>query len=116
MGQNRRFKPDIPGPNTCGRSVTGPGTVRDGHLFITVLAYQMIEVIRQRLRARCERASWTTLRGIRAGQSRVTAAFRRADGRIAHVRKATRAEPSQLRICDALGLDPAPGRTKTMLA
>ncbi len=88
----------------------------DGHLFTTVLAYQMTEVIRQRLRARGERASWTTLRGVLAGQSRVTAAVRRADGKTVHVRKATRAEPSQLRICDALGLDPAPGRTKTMLA
>uniref|UniRef100_UPI0025F0C57D formylglycine-generating enzyme family protein n=1 Tax=uncultured Lamprocystis sp. TaxID=543132 RepID=UPI0025F0C57D len=39
---------------------------------------------------------WSTLRDILAGQCRVTATFRRADGRILHVRKATRAEPAQL--------------------
>jgi hypothetical protein len=44
-----------------------------------------------------------------AGQCRVTASFRRADGRALHVRKATRAEPEQLAIYRALNLDSAPG-------
>ena len=34
---------------------------------------------------------------------------RRADGRPLHVRKATRAEPSQQAIYDALGINHAPG-------
>ena len=32
----------------------------DGHLFITVIAYQLVQVIRTRLRAHGEHASWTT--------------------------------------------------------
>ena len=67
----------------------------DGHLFITVIAYQLVQVIRTRLRAHGEHASWTTLRRILEGQQRVTATFRRPDGRTLHVRTATQAEPEQ---------------------
>ena len=81
----------------------------EGHLFVTVLAYQLVQVIRRRLRASGERASWTTLRKRLAGQQRVTAVFRREDGRTLHVRKATRAEASQQAIYDALGVDASPG-------
>ena len=62
----------------------------EGNLFITVIAYQLVQVIRRRLRESGETASWTTLRRILEGQQRVTATFRRADGRTLHVRKATR--------------------------
>ena len=34
----------------------------DGHLFITVIAYQLVQVIRTRLRAHGEHAKWTTSR------------------------------------------------------
>ena len=81
----------------------------DGHLFITVLAYQLVQVIRTRLRQAGETASWVTLRRILEGQQRITATFRRADGATLHVRKATRAEPPQQAIYDALGIDSAPG-------
>ena len=81
----------------------------EGHLFITVLAYQLVQVIRTRLRAAGENASWTTLRRIVEGQQRITATFTRADGRTVHVRKATRAEPPQQAIYDALGINAAPG-------
>ena len=56
----------------------------DGHLFITVIAYQLVQVIRTRLRQAGEHASWTTLRRILEGQQRITATFRRADGRTLH--------------------------------
>ena len=83
-----------------------------GHLFITVLAYQLVQVIRTRLRAGGETASWTTLRRILEGQQRITATFARADGRTVHVRKATRAEPPQQALYDALGIDAEPGGTR----
>ena len=44
----------------------------NGHLFITVIAYQLVQVIRSRLHALGEHASWTTLRRILEGQQRVT--------------------------------------------
>ncbi len=81
----------------------------DGHLFITVIAYQLVQVIRTRLQAHGEHASWTTLRRILEGQQRVTATFRRPDRRTLHVRTATQAEPEQRAIYDALGVDPQPG-------
>ena len=84
----------------------------EGHLFITVIAYQLVQVIRTRLRQGGETASWTTLRRILEGQQRITATFRRADGATLHVRKATRAEPPQQAIYGALGIDPAPGGTR----
>ena len=88
----------------------------DGHLFLTVIAYQLVQVIRSRLRAHGEHASWATLRRILEGQQRVTATFRRPDGRTLHVRTTTQAEPEQRAIYDALGVDPQPGRVcKTII-
>ena len=87
----------------------------DGHLFITVIAYQLVQTIRRRLGEKGERASWSSLRSILEGQQRITAIFRRKDGRTLHVRKATRAEPRQRRIYEALGLDPAPGGIRKMI-
>ena len=81
----------------------------EGHLFITVIAYQLVQVIRQRLCESGEDASWVTLRRVLEGEQRVTATFRREDGRTLHVRKATRAEAPQQVIYDALGVASAPG-------
>jgi transposase len=81
----------------------------DGHLFITVLAYQFVQIIRRHLKERGIDLSWNSIRRIMASQCRVTASFRRADGRALHVRKATRAEPEQLAIYRVLNLDSAPG-------
>ena len=87
----------------------------DGHLFITVLAYQMVQTIRRRLREQGEHASWATLRRILEGQQRVTATFRLTDGHTLHVRKPTRAESRQRAIYQALGADPAPGGIRKMI-
>ena len=87
----------------------------EGHLFLTVIAYQLVQVIRKRLKQRGEASSWTTLRRILEGQQRVTVTFRRKDSRTLHVRKATRAEPDQKAIYDALGVDPAPGGVRKMI-
>ena len=87
----------------------------DGHLFITVIAYQLVQTIRKRLADQGETASWTTIRRILEGQQRVTATFRRKDGRTLHVRKTTRAEPGQLKIYQALGLNPDPGGIRKMI-
>jgi transposase len=81
----------------------------DGHLFITVLAYQMVQAIRRKLAAQEPHLSWTGLRAILTVQRRITATFRKRDGRTLHVRKATVAEPELRKLYDALGLDAAPG-------
>ena len=87
----------------------------DGHLFIAVIAYQAVQTIRRRLADRGEHAQWTGLRRTLEGQQRVTAVFRRKDGRTLHVRKATRAEPRQMAIYRNLGLDPTPGGIRKMI-
>jgi hypothetical protein len=87
----------------------------EGHLFITVLAYQFVQVIRRRLQAHGITERWSSLRAILAGQCRVTATFRRPDGRALHVRKATQPEPAQLAIIRALGSNPTPGGVHKMM-
>ena len=87
----------------------------EGHLFITVLAYQFVQIIRRRLQAHGITERWSSLRAILAGQCRVTATFRRPDGRALHVRKATQPEPAQLAIIRALGSEPTPGGVHKMI-
>ena len=81
----------------------------EGHLFITVLAYQLVQVIRRRLRQHGQSESWTLLRRILNGQQRITATFRRADDCALPVRKATVAETAQREIYQALGISESPG-------
>ena len=50
-----------------------------------------------------------------AGQQRVTAVFRRQDGRMLHVRKATQAEPGQQAIYDKLGIAASPGGVSKLI-
>lgn len=80
----------------------------EGHLFITVLAYQAVQVIRRKLKNHGIHDSWATLRRIFAGQCRITATFRQEDGRTLHVRKTTIAEPKLKKLYDALGLSASP--------
>jgi transposase len=47
----------------------------EGHLFITVLAYQLVQAIRRTLGAAGETMSWTRLREILSVQRRATATF-----------------------------------------
>ena len=93
----------------------------EGHLFITVIAYQLVQVIRKTLAKRADgelkSASWTTLRRVLGARQRVTATFKRADGRTLHVRKATQPEPRQQAILAALGIHPSTdgGTQKTIV-
>jgi hypothetical protein len=48
-------------------------------------------------------------------QQRITATFRRQDGRTLHIRKATRAESEQKSIYNSLGIDPSPGGVSKMI-
>lgn len=84
----------------------------DAHLFITVLAYQCVQLIRHQLKEKGIDLSWQRLREILSVQQRITARFNQRDGRTLHVRKATQPEPTLRAIYDALGLDPLPGGTK----
>jgi transposase len=87
----------------------------DGHLFITVLAYQCVQFLRVKLKAAGITDSWATLRDTLSVQRRVTATFRQRDGRTLNVRKATVAEPELMAIYRVLGISSAPGGTRKLI-
>ena len=87
----------------------------DGHLFITVLAYQCVQILRTTLKKAGINDSWSQLRQTLSVQRRVTASFRRKDGRMVHVRKSTVAEPALMKIYDSIGVKSLPGGTRKMI-
>lgn len=87
----------------------------EGHLFITVLAYQVVQVIRARLREHDVHHGWARLREIFSVQQRVTASFRQRDGRTLHVRKATVPDPELRAIHSMLNLSSNPGGIKKQI-
>ena len=87
----------------------------DGHLFISVLAYHLVHTLRSQLKAQGIHLSWESLRNQFAGQARVTVVLHRDDGQIYHIRKATRPEPHQQVLYNALGLPHLPGKTEKTL-
>jgi transposase len=87
----------------------------DGHLFISVLAYHLVHSLRVQLKAQDIHLSWDSLRDQFAGQERVTMVLHRDDGQIYHIRKATRPEPHQQTLYNALGVAHLPGKTEKTL-
>ena len=90
-------------------------TRSDAHLFISVLAYQFVQIIRTRLAERAIHDSWDSLRKILQVQRRVTSSFKTRNGRTLNVRKASLPEPELAPLYAALALDPNPGGTKKLI-
>ncbi len=67
------------------------------------------------LKAQGIHLSWENLRHKFAGQERMTVVLHRDDGQIYHIRKATRPEPHQQDLYNALGLPHLPGKTEKTL-
>jgi len=82
----------------------------DGHIFITLLAYHLLHTIRFKLRQKGIRFCWSTIRKRLSTQVRITTTMKRQDGKIIHIRKSSKAEPSHQVIYDALNLTYQPGR------
>ena len=83
-----------------------------GHIFITLIAYHLVQTLRYQLKTQGIHESWQTLRAKMENQQRVTVILQREDGKTIHLRKATQAEPHQKAIYDALGISPQPGKTQ----
>lgn len=64
-----------------------------GHLFITVLAYHLVHVLRLRLKEKGINETWKNLRRRLTSQNRVTVTMQNKNGDMIHVRKSTRPEP-----------------------
>ncbi len=84
----------------------------NGHIFITLIAYHLVHTLRTQLKARGIHDSWQSLRNQMENQQRITVELQREDGRTLHLRKATRAEPHQQVIYEALGIAAQPGATQ----
>jgi transposase len=86
----------------------------DGHLFITVLAYQAVQAIRRKLKEHGINESWASLREILRQQIRITATFKQRDGKTLHIRQATRPEETLSNIYKKLKIDLSPGGLQKM--
>ena len=80
-----------------------------GHIFITLIAYHLVQTLRYQLKAEGIHDSWQTLRRTMENQQRVTVILKRQDGKTIHLRKATQAEPQQAIIYNKLGISTLPG-------
>jgi transposase len=76
----------------------------NGHIFITLIAYHLVQTLRRQLKAKGIFDSWQTIRAKMENQQRVTIVLEREDGKTIHLRQTTRAEPHQKEIYDALGI------------
>lgn len=81
----------------------------NGHIFITLIAYHLVQTLRVQLKTQGIHDSWQSLRAKMENQQRVTVVLKREDGATLHIRKATRAEPLQKEIYDALNISAQPG-------
>ena len=76
----------------------------DGHLWITVMAYHLIQQCLYQLRKKEIHHSWETVRNIVRSRIRVTMSAKMQDGRTLHHRSTTKAEERQPEIYKALGM------------
>lgn len=87
----------------------------DGHLFITLLSYHIIQVIQHSLRQSNIHINWTRIRKEMATQVRVTTAITTDKGKLLRVRGTTNPEPMHQAIYKALQLSQKPFKTVTSL-
>ena len=80
----------------------------DGHLFISVIAYQAVQLLRTRMKRAGASDSWTSIRHALQPLQRTTTTFTRQDGRTLHVRKTALADDQQAVLYHAMGITPPP--------
>jgi transposase len=76
----------------------------DGHLWITVMAYHLIQQCLFQLKKKGVHHNWETVRNIVRSRIRVTMSAKMQDGRTLHHRSTTKAEGKQPTIYKALGI------------
>jgi len=86
-----------------------------GHIFITLIAYHLVQTLRYQLKDQGVYDSWQTIRRTMENQQRITVILKRQDGKTIHLRKATQAEPGQALIYHKLGILIQPGSTQKTL-
>ena len=84
----------------------------EGHIFITLLAYNLVHQIRCKLKAQGIHDSWDKIRTTMSTQVRVTTSMRDETGKQIHIRKSCRPNADQKKLQRALGLKSLPGKTE----
>lgn len=82
----------------------------DGHLFVTVLAYHVMQTILYRLKENGIHMQWQTFRAYMNTQARITTSFRDQANRQIRIRSTTNPESIHKEIYVALIIDPRPGK------
>jgi len=84
----------------------------EGHIFITLLAYNLVHQIRLALKAQGINDSWETIRRTLSTQVRTTVSLRGENGEQIHIRKSSYPNASQQVLLRALELPWNPGKTQ----
>ena len=84
----------------------------EGHLFITLLAYNLVHQIRLGLKAKNINDSWEKIRTTLSTQMRTTVSLRGKDGEAIHLRKSSYPNAEQQVLLRALELTWNPGKTQ----
>lgn len=74
----------------------------DAHLFISILAYHLLQTIRHQLKQSNIHSSWQEIRTLLKTHIRVTSTFKCQDGHVLHIRKNSLPTLEQRRIYEAL--------------
>jgi hypothetical protein len=78
-----------------------------GHIFISVLAYHILNTIRHQLKQHGINDSWQTVVSKLNNHYRITNSLQRKDNKPIHIRKSMRANPKQLAIYNACNVSSA---------
>ena len=84
----------------------------EGHIFITLLAYNLVHQVRCKLKAEGIDDSWEKIRTTMSTQVRVTTSLRGEEGEQIHLRKSCRPNADQQQLLRALALEWLPGKTE----
>jgi transposase len=87
----------------------------DGHLWITVMAYHLIQNCHYQLSKQGLNYQWKTIRKIMMGRIRVTVQAKTKDDKVLYHRSTTKAEENQMAIYSALGLSSSILRSKKII-
>ena len=83
----------------------------DGHLFITLIAYQITHAIRKKLKAQEINKRWEHIRLAMSTQQRLTTVLKRPSGATIQIRNTSRADEFQKQIYDILSISCSPLRS-----
>ena len=77
----------------------------DGHVFISILAYQLLQSIEYTLRQKDCNLSWSSVRRIMTSHTYSTIVLPTRNGKTVHIRRAGEAEEVQRKLYKILNID-----------